>query len=157
MNDQNIMKGKPCKQQLKKVCKLDTCKAFNKSEYDQEESFYLDNRSDTFGVGGDAWITESITDQNVDIAGYDEEDTTQTDVPIRSVVIAVDLTDSETIIVRSNKATFLGESENSLFSEAQMVENGVHVQQINDERKYLDLDVYIIPFTLKEDMMNINI
>ena len=38
-----------------------------------------------------------------------------------------------------------------------MAENGVHVQQKNDGQKCLYVDRYIIPFTLKEPMMTINI
>ena len=63
------MKYKPLRQQLKKVFKLDTRKAFNNSQSDQEERAYLDSGSDTFGVGGDACITKIITDRKVDISG----------------------------------------------------------------------------------------
>ena len=38
-----------------------------------------------------------------------------------------------------------------------MVENGGHVQQTNDGQKYLDVGGYIIPFTIKEDIMTIKI
>ena len=123
------MKGKPHKQQLKKVCKSNTYKAFNKNQSDQEERTYLDNGSDTFGIEGDAWITKIITDQKFDIAGYNEEDTKNTDVPVGSAVTAFDLPDGETIIICANETTLLGESSNSLFYEAQMSENGVHIQQ----------------------------
>ena len=136
---------------------MDTRKAFNKSHSVQKERAYLDNGSDTFGVGGDVWTTRSITNQKVDNLGNDEEDSTKTDVPIVSTVTAVNLPDGKSIIICSNEARIVGKSEILLFSEAHMVENGVHVQQTNDGRKYLDVDVYIIPFTCKGDMMTINI
>ena len=129
---------------------MDTCKALNNSQPDQEKRAYLDNGSDTFGVGGSAWINESITDWKFDISGYDEEDTIKTDATIVSAVTVVNLPDGETIIICANEATLLGESVNSLLSEAQMAENGVHVQQTNDGRNYLDIDGYIIHFILKE-------
>ena len=44
------IKGKPRKQQLKKVHKLNTRKAFNKSQSDKEERAYLDNGCDSFGL-----------------------------------------------------------------------------------------------------------
>ena len=38
-----------------------------------------------------------------------------------------------------------------------MAESGVHVKQTNDERKYLDVERYIIPFSLKEAITTIDI
>ena len=55
--------------------------------------------------------------------------------PIGSAVTKVNLPDGETITICANEATPLVESENSLFSESQMTENGVHAQQTNDRKK----------------------
>ena len=43
---------------------------------------FMDNGSDTCGIGGPAWIIDSVSQRKVSISGYDASDTTQKDVPI---------------------------------------------------------------------------
>jgi len=46
---------------------------------------YLDNAADTFGIGGTAWIVESLSGKTVHIEGY-SEDATSSNEPIGNAV-----------------------------------------------------------------------
>ena len=138
----SAMKGSSCKKQNMKVSKLNNRKAFNKIKSDQGGCAYLDNGSATFEVGGDAWITEIITDRKIDISGYDDEDITKTDAPMGSTVTSVVLPDNETSIICANGATPLGESANSLYSEVQTEEmEFMHIKQIMNENIWMLTDI----------------
>ena len=81
---------------------------------------YLDNSTYTFGIGGDAWIIEDVSDNTVNVEGYNYNDTMKDNIPIGTGVSAVDLLYNNTILIFSNKATIMGESANTLCSEKQM-------------------------------------
>ena len=49
------------KHNLKKSCRLDTRRSFNKIQNEPVDCGYIHNSSDTFGIGGNAWIIESTT------------------------------------------------------------------------------------------------
>ena len=94
------------------------------------EHGYIDSGSDTFGVGGNCWIIDTLTDKRVEIAGYDTKETIKSNIPIVSAITEVDLPSEETIFLRSNQATIMGKDANTLFSVTQMRENGVQVHDI---------------------------
>ena len=89
----------------KQVLKIDTCRAYEGTNNSAQEYYsidYLDNASDTFGIGGDAWIIEEVSDKTVTVEGYDADDTKKENIPIVTVVSAVDLTDNNTILIVAN-------------------------------------------------------
>ena len=67
----------------KQVRNVDTRRALAKtsSSNGEGEMAYLDNAADTFGIGGTAWIVESLSGKTVHIEGY-SEDATSSNVPI---------------------------------------------------------------------------
>jgi hypothetical protein len=94
---------------------------------DKYEYGYADGASDTMALGGNAWIIESMTQRKVNIAGYHNEGTLSEGISIGSGVTATDLPTGETILLRANESTILGENGNTLFSVPQLRENGVEV------------------------------
>ena len=120
------------------------------------EMAYLDNAADTFGIGGTAWIVESLSGKTVHIEGY-SEDATSSNVPIGNAVTALDLPDGETLILHANEGTVLGDKANTLASEKQMEANGVIVYTDESGRKFIEADGYIIPLTVKEAMQTFQI
>ncbi len=118
---------------------------------------FMDNGSDTCGIGGPAWTIDSVSQRKVSISGYDANNTTQKDVPIGTGLTAIDLPDGETIIGRVNKATILGETANSLLSELQLEHNGVCVEKTKDGRRYIEADGYVIPIVVHEAMLTVPI
>jgi hypothetical protein len=91
---------------------------------------YIDSGSDTFGIGGKCWVIDTLTDRKVEIAGYDNKATVKSNIPIGSAITAVDLPTGETILLRANEATIMGEDANTFFSVTQMREHGVEVHDI---------------------------
>ena len=73
---------------------------------------YLDNAADTFGIGGTAWIVESLSGKTVHIEGY-SKDATSSNVPIENAVTVLDLPDDETLILHANEGTVLGDKANT--------------------------------------------
>ena len=118
------MAGENRKMNLKKqVCNLDNSRAYDgTTTFEQEYSIicYLDNADDTFGIGGNAWIIEEVSDKTVTVEGYDSDDSTKDNIPIVTGVSAVDFPDNKTIIIVSKYSTIMGESANTLCSEKKM-------------------------------------
>jgi hypothetical protein len=67
------------------------------------------------------------TARKVNISGYHNEGTLSEGISIGSGVTATDLPTGETILLRANESTILGENGNTLFSVPQLRENGVEV------------------------------
>ena len=66
---------------------MDTVKMYstnknNEKNNDVYEYAYIYSGSDTFGIGGNAWVIDHITDRTVQITGYHTMDTVKHDVPI---------------------------------------------------------------------------
>jgi len=127
---------------------------------DKYEYGYADGASNTMALGGNAWIIESMTQRKVNIAGYHNEGTLSEGISIGSGVTATDLPTGETILLRANESTILGENGNTLFSVPQLRENGVEVD--NKARWHggaaaIIVDDYVIPMTMVNSMMTIKI
>jgi len=137
----------------KQVRNVDTHRALVKtnSNNDECEMAYLDNAADTFGIGGTAWIVETHSGKIVHIEGY-SEDATSSNVLIGFAVTALDLPDSEALVLHANEGTVLGDKANTLASEKQMEPNGVIVYTDDSGGKFIETDGYIIPLTVKEAM-----
>ena len=89
---------------------MDTVKMYSSHSTDEGEKCgyeyaYIDSGSDTFGIGGKAWIIDHITERTVQVAGYHTRDTIKHDVPIGTGITAVDLPNGETILIKANEAT----------------------------------------------------
>jgi hypothetical protein len=143
---------------------MDTAKMFSKITQEEPEDTYeyafIDSAADTFGVGGKAWVIDSLSDKKVQVAGYHTVDTVKNDIPIGSAITAVDLPNKQTILLRANEATIMGENANSLFSVPQMLENNVDVQDKSRRhggKSYLECEGIIIPLTMVDAMMTIKI
>jgi hypothetical protein len=144
---------------------MDTVKMYSthsplEGEQSGYEYAYIDSGSDTFGIGGKAWIIDYITDRTVQVAGYHTMDTIKHDVPIGTGITAVDLPTGETVLIRANEATILDQHANTLFSVPQMLENGVDVQ---DKAKrhggfsYLACEGRVLPLIMVDAMMCLKI
>jgi len=121
---------------------------------------YVDNASDTFGIGGQAWIIESRMDMKVNVAGYDTHETLKKDVEIGTGVTALDLPNGETVLLRANNGTLLGDNGNALFSICQMAEHGVTIDDLARRHGglgYLLADDTVIPLVLRESMLTLKI
>ena len=121
---------------------------------------YVDNASDTVGIGGKAWIIEEISDRTVTIAGYDNCKTIQEKIKIGNGVTATTLPDGETILLRVYEATLLGEKANTLLSTLQMRENFVNIDdrpKRHGGKSLFEKDGIIVPLTLTEGMMTLDI
>ena len=73
----------------KQVCKLDTHRAFAGTTTSAEEYHsisYFDNASNTFVIGGSAWIIEEVSGNTATVKGYDANDTTKYNISIGMVV-----------------------------------------------------------------------
>ena len=127
---------------------------------DPYEYAFIDSGSDTFGIGGQAWIIDHITDRTVQVSGYHSTDTIKHDVPIGCGITAVDLPNGQTILIKANEATILDKNANTLFSVPQMLENGVEVQ---DKAKrhgglaYLACEGIVLPLIMVDAMMCLRI
>jgi len=106
----------------KQVSNVDTRRALAKTSSSNDECkiAYLDNAADIFGIGGTAWVVESLSGKNVHIKGY-SEDATTSNVPIENAVTALGLPDGKTLILHDNDGTVLSNKNNTLASEKQMV------------------------------------
>ena len=144
---------------------MDTVKMYSTQSTDEGEKCgyeyaYIDSGSDTFGIGGKAWIIDHLTERTVQVAGYHTMDTIKNDVPIGSAITAVDLPNGETVLIKANEATILDKNANTLFSVPQMLENGVEVQ---DKAKrhgglsYLACEGRILPLIMVDAMMCLKI
>jgi hypothetical protein len=124
------------------------------------ELAYIDCASDTFGIGSQAWVIHSLTDRVVRIAGYDKKETIKEEVPIGSGITAIDLPSGETILLRANEATILGEDANTPFSTSQMEDSGIMVDTRSRPLGGLqcfECEGYIIPFAIHEAMLCVKI
>jgi len=72
-------------------------------------------------------MIDTVTDQKVSIIGYDNEETASKDIKIWAGITLTDLLDGETVLLRVNGATLLGEKASSFLSVAQLRENGIVV------------------------------
>ena len=143
---------------------MDTVRMYTMTQEQQNNNQYeyafIDSAADTFGIGGKAWVIDTITDRKVQVAGYHSVDTVMNDIPIGSAITAVDLPNQQTILLRANEATIMGEHANSLFSVPQMLENNVDVQDKSRRhggKAYIECEGIIIPLTLVDAMMTIKI
>jgi hypothetical protein len=121
---------------------------------------FVDTACDTCGLGGSAWVLDTMTERKVQIAGYDHQDTIKDNVPIGSGITAIDLPDGETILLKVNEATILGNAAHSLLSVIQLRENGIEVD--DKPRRHggtscMMVDDYFIPFILIEGMVSLKI
>ena len=150
------MAGENRKMNLKKqVCNLDNSRAYDgTTTFEQEYSIicYLDNADDTFGIGGNAWIIEEVSDKTVTVEGYDYDDTKKYNIPIGTGVSAVDFPDNNTILIVANKATIIRDYAITLCYEKQTEENGFLGHKAEDGRKYIEVERFIIPLTVKYAM-----
>ncbi len=138
---------------------LSTVKMFNQYNPESKSLYeygYIDSGSDTFGLGGNAWYIESLTERKVQVAGYHSTDTLKGDIPIGTGITVVDLPDGESLLLRAYESTILGKRANTLFSVPQMLENGVEVHDKSKRHggmSYLNCDGHIIPLFLHEAMV----
>jgi hypothetical protein len=109
---------------------VDYSKALKKRTQASEDIYeyaYIDSGSDTCGIGGEAWIIDTITERKVQVTGYDTLNTVKEDVPIVSAITAIDLPTGETILMRVNEATNLGRDAYTLLSPMHIRENDVYI------------------------------
>ena len=139
---------------------VDTSKLYSKKRTDEcgdkYEYGYIDSGSDTIGIGGHCWIVESKSNRKVEIAGYDKKDTVKSGIYIGTGVTAVDLPDGDTVLLRANEATLLGEDANTLFSVMQMREHGVNVYDTAKRHgglSCLHVEDYVIPLVMHESLL----
>ena len=114
---------KPQDEPEKQVCNIDTRRSYSSTTTSAQKYYsivYLDNAANKFGIGGDAWIIEEVSDKTVTVEGYDSDDSTKDNIPIVTGVSAVDFPDNKTIIIVSKYSTIMGESANTLCSEKKM-------------------------------------
>ena len=90
---------------------------------------FIDTACDTCGLGGSAWVLDTMTKRKVQVAGYDQLHTIKDNVPIGSGITAIDLPNGETLLLKVNEATILGNGANSLISVIQLRENGIDVDE----------------------------
>ena len=105
-------------------------------------------------------MIDSLTNSKVEIAGYDTKETVKSNIPIGSSITSVNLPTGETILVRANEATIMGEDAKTLFSVNQMRENGVEVYDIAKRHgglSCLRVEDYVITITLVFSMMTVKI
>ena len=62
---------------------------------------FIDTACDTCGLGGSAWVLDTMTKRKVQVAGYDQLHTIKDNVPIGSGITAIDLPNGETITFES--------------------------------------------------------
>ena len=153
----DVNKGRSVRNQVRYV---DKAKLLAKTKSDEYEYGFLDSGSDTTGIGGKCWVMDVMTDRTVDIAGYDNKETIRKSVNIGSAITATDLPSGETILLRVNEATILGEDANTLFSTVQMREYGILID--DKARRHGGLsciiaDECVIPLQLKDSMLSIKI
>ena len=101
----------------KQFFKLDTSCAYagtTNSAQEYHSISYLDIAADNFEIGGDYWIIEEVSDKTITVEGYDSDDSTKDNIPIVTVLSAVDLTYNNTILIVTNEATIMGEPANTL-------------------------------------------
>jgi hypothetical protein len=103
---------------------------------------------------------DTVTDREVQIAGYGNDKTKNDQVPIDTGITAVGLPSGETILIREHEATILGEQANTLFSTIQMRENGVVIDE--KARRHggmasVCVEDCVIPLTLMESMLTMQI
>ena len=138
---------------------MDTCRAFSKTSDDSKTLKYhvafLDSAADTCGIGEPSWYIDETSDRTLTIEGYNSGTTTKENVPIGTGLTVVDLPDGESILLQVHEATVLGEIANTLFSEMQMEQNGIIIQRASDGRRYIEIEGYMIPFTVKEEMQTL--
>ena len=146
---------------LVKKIQMNEAKLYAKISHDDSyELAITDSGSDTIGIGGKAWIIDHITNRKVQVSGYHRKDTLTSDVPIGSGITAVDLPNSETVLIRANEATLLGEDANTLLSTIQMRDHGIIIDDKATRHGGLScIDAFgtIIPMFLNEGMMCIKI
>jgi hypothetical protein len=132
----------------------------NEEDEDRYENAYIDTGSDTFGIGTKSWVIDSKTNRSVRISGYDQRQTVQEEVPIGTGITAVDIPSGETILLRANEATILGEDANTLFSTKQMEYSGILLDTRSRNQGGLqcfECESYVIPFTTVEAMLCVKI
>ena len=112
------------------IRKINTIIAFGtyKTKATFTDIYYLDHIGDTFSVEGIVWITTEVSDNNIKVSGYYEEDTCRDNVSIRISSTSINISDGETIIEQENEATLLKELENTLISKVQMGTDGVNFE-----------------------------
>ena len=73
---------------------MDTARMYTITHEEQDnhqyEYAFIDSAADTFGVGGKAWVIDTLTNRKVQVAGYHSVDTVMNDIPIGSAITAVD-------------------------------------------------------------------
>ena len=140
---------------------MDTARMFSKQQQKGGYEYaFIDSGADTFGIGGKAWIIDTLTDRTVEVSGYHKEDTVMNNIPIGTGITAVDLPNGETILLRAHEATIIGEHGNTLFSVPQMLENNVDVQDKSRRhggQAYLECEGIIIPLIMIDAMLTVKI
>ena len=121
----------------------------------------MDGGADTINVGGNAWIIEEIIpNRNVQVSGYDNDETIKSNVQIGTAITATDLPDGTTILLQANEATLMGEKSNTLFSVAQMRANNIEVHdkaRVHGGKSCIQADDIVIPLFMHDAMMGFNI
>jgi len=142
---------------------MDTARAFSQRTTQAEDKYsvvFMDNGSDTCGIGGNAWIIDHVTERKVQVIGYHKTDTKKNSIEIGAGITAIDLPDGETILIRVCEATLLGENANSLFSVNQIRSHGVFVDDVPKQfggMSCMEIEDAIIPLFLHEGMICLNI
>jgi hypothetical protein len=120
----------------------------------------IDNGSDTFGISGNAWVIDAMTDREADISGYDEDTTSRTGVPIGAGTTCTTLPTGESVLLHVYEATIGGHNAKNLFSVAQMRNAGVIVNdkpRLHGGKPYIECNDYIIPLVMKEGIIGFEI
>ena len=75
---------------------------------DKDNLEYINNTSDTVGIGFDAWVIEEVRDRTITISGYDNHHIIQEKYRIGNGVTDTTLPDGETVLNRVFEANLIG-------------------------------------------------
>ena len=119
----------------------------------------IDGGSDSSSIGGDAWIIDHITSKTIDVTGVNQDAPIE-NVKIGGAITATDLPNGETILLKVNEASLLGDQGCTLFSIAQMRENQVEVEE--KPKKFggfphIEIDGIVIPLEFKNGLLTLTI
>jgi hypothetical protein len=119
----------------------------------------IDGGSDSCSIGGKAWIIDHVTPKTINVVGVNKK-ATMKDIKIGGATTATELPTGDTILLRVNEASLLGEDGCSLLSIAQMRENQVIVDEKPKRHggfPHIEIDGIILPLEFKNGLLTLNI
>ena len=120
----------------------------------------IDSACDTSAIGGHAWIIDEHTGKQIDVTGHTQHATARRGIPIVCATTATDLPNGETILLKLNETSNLGEHGNTLLSTIQLREHGVEISDVPRRHggdPYIMADGYVIPLELHEGILQFKI